>query len=198
MPSRLVPVIRPTKSRLRARRGFGEGRCAKYRLRPANDAAARRRRRAGGQPHVDFRSKDLSDHGRCRGALALVKRGCDELLIEAEFAQKLARSRATASPALQAGAGSHGARHPPRPHGRAEQAATAAGPRPHGDLPDRRLHFDDRRPVGEEHVAAAAHPRGKSRPTRGPTSTRPRWCWTARRPRSATTRSGPSRWARPA
>jgi tyrosyl-tRNA synthetase len=31
-------------------------------------------------------------------ALALVKRGCDELLIEAEFAQKLARSRATGKP----------------------------------------------------------------------------------------------------
>ncbi|MGE5713435.1 MAG: tyrosine--tRNA ligase [Betaproteobacteria bacterium] len=31
-------------------------------------------------------------------ALALVKRGCDELLIEAEFAQKLARARATGKP----------------------------------------------------------------------------------------------------
>jgi tyrosyl-tRNA synthetase len=31
-------------------------------------------------------------------ALALVKRGCDELLIEAEFAQKLARSAATGTP----------------------------------------------------------------------------------------------------
>jgi len=31
-------------------------------------------------------------------ALALVRRGCDELLIEAEFAQKLARSRATGRP----------------------------------------------------------------------------------------------------
>jgi tyrosyl-tRNA synthetase len=31
-------------------------------------------------------------------ALALVKRGCDELLIEAEFAQKLARSKATGKP----------------------------------------------------------------------------------------------------
>jgi tyrosyl-tRNA synthetase len=31
-------------------------------------------------------------------ALALVKRGCDELLIESEFAQKLARSRATGKP----------------------------------------------------------------------------------------------------
>jgi tyrosyl-tRNA synthetase len=31
-------------------------------------------------------------------ALALVKRGCDELLIEAEFAQKLARARATGQP----------------------------------------------------------------------------------------------------
>jgi tyrosyl-tRNA synthetase len=31
-------------------------------------------------------------------ALALVRRGCDELLIEAEFAQKLARSQATGAP----------------------------------------------------------------------------------------------------
>ena len=31
-------------------------------------------------------------------ALATIKRGCDELLIEAEFAQKLARSAATGTP----------------------------------------------------------------------------------------------------
>ena len=31
-------------------------------------------------------------------ALALIRRGCDELLIESEFAQKLARSRATGTP----------------------------------------------------------------------------------------------------
>ena len=36
--------------------------------------------------------------GDVEAALALVKRGCDELLIEAEFAQKLARSRATGKP----------------------------------------------------------------------------------------------------
>ena len=33
-----------------------------------------------------------------RAALAVAKRGCDELLIEDEFAQKLARSAATAKP----------------------------------------------------------------------------------------------------
>jgi tyrosyl-tRNA synthetase len=36
--------------------------------------------------------------GETEAALALVKRGCDELLIESEFAQKLARSRATGRP----------------------------------------------------------------------------------------------------
>ena len=36
--------------------------------------------------------------GEIEAALALVKRGCDELLIEAEFAHKLARSRATGKP----------------------------------------------------------------------------------------------------
>ena len=36
--------------------------------------------------------------GEIEAALALVMRGCDELLIEAEFAQKLARSRATGKP----------------------------------------------------------------------------------------------------
>jgi tyrosyl-tRNA synthetase len=36
--------------------------------------------------------------GEIEAALALVRRGCDELLIEAEFAQKLARSRATGKP----------------------------------------------------------------------------------------------------
>jgi len=36
--------------------------------------------------------------GEIEAALALVMRGCDELLIEAEFAQKLARSRATGTP----------------------------------------------------------------------------------------------------
>jgi len=36
--------------------------------------------------------------GEIEAALARVRRGCDELLIEAEFAQKLARSRATGRP----------------------------------------------------------------------------------------------------
>jgi tyrosyl-tRNA synthetase len=36
--------------------------------------------------------------GEIEAALARVKRGCDELLIEAEFAQKLARSAATGTP----------------------------------------------------------------------------------------------------
>ena len=36
--------------------------------------------------------------GEVEDALALVKRGCDELLIESEFAQKLARSRASGRP----------------------------------------------------------------------------------------------------
>jgi tyrosyl-tRNA synthetase len=36
--------------------------------------------------------------GEIESALALVRRGCDELLIESEFAQKLARSRATGTP----------------------------------------------------------------------------------------------------
>ncbi len=36
--------------------------------------------------------------GDVEAALALVKRGCDQLLIESEFAQKLARSRATGKP----------------------------------------------------------------------------------------------------
>ena len=58
--------------------------------------------------------------------------------------------------ALQARARRDCARPSSRPHGRAEQAATAAGSRPHRHFPDRRFHRADRRPVGPQYDATAA------------------------------------------
>ena len=58
--------------------------------------------------------------------------------------------------AHQAGAGPDGAGHPHRPHRGAQQDAPAAGPGAPGDLPDRRLHQPDRRPVRpQQHPPAA-------------------------------------------
>ena len=71
----------------------------------------------------------------------------------ARCAQKLARRQATAD---QARPRPDRAGHPPRAHGRAQQDAPDAGPRAPGDLPDRRLHVDDRRPVRPQRHAPAA------------------------------------------
>src|SRR5258707_15467688 len=43
-------------------------------------------------------AKTLPLNDEVQAALAIAKRGCDELLIEAEFAQKLARSAASGKP----------------------------------------------------------------------------------------------------
>ena len=45
-----------------------------------------------------MKSKSYTVEPEDERALALVKRGCDELLVEVEFAQKLARSRVTGTP----------------------------------------------------------------------------------------------------
>lgn len=88
------------------------------------------------------------------------------------------------------------ARHPHRPYGRAEQDASAAGSRSYRDLPDRRFHVADRRSVGPQRDASAAHAR-TDRIERedllrtGRARTRPR-----KKPRSATTANGRCRSAR--
>src|SRR5690606_7152013 len=44
-------------------------------------------------------------------------------------------------------------------HGRDPKTESLSGPRPYGDLPDRRFYGNDRRSVGQERNAAAADPR---------------------------------------
>jgi hypothetical protein len=67
-----------------------------------------------------------------RHALQVSLRGCDELLIEAEWMNKLARSAATGTPLrIKLGPGSDRARPAHRPYGRAQQDAAVAGPGPH-------------------------------------------------------------------
>ena len=97
---------------------------------------------------------------RVREAMAVSLRGCEELLPEDGLARQ-ARPRRShrGSPAHQARPRPHGARHSSRPHRGAQQDAPTPGSRPHGHLPDRRLHVDDRRPVGPQHHAPAADAR---------------------------------------
>jgi len=70
-----------------------------YRLLPANESQPR-----GVPAEAAANSMSTSEAttypitGEIEDALALVRRGCDELLIASEFAQKLARSRATGKP----------------------------------------------------------------------------------------------------
>ena len=140
------------------------------------------------------------DHrrGACR-RMAVSLRGCDELLPEADWLHKLARvGRNRRAAAHQARPRPDRARPAPRPHGGAQQDAPAAGPGPHGDLPDRRLHVDDRRPVGPQHHAPAADARADRGQRQdllraGQPGARP-----GNAPRSATTPSGATRSARAA
>ena len=75
---------------------------------------------------------------RVRAALAVSLRGCEELIPEAEWVKKLARSEATGVPLrIKLGLDPTAPRHSHRPHRGAEQNAPATGPRSHGDLPHR-------------------------------------------------------------
>ncbi len=95
-----------------------------------------------------------------RHALAVTKRGVDELLIEEEFRAEARKKRSYRHAAAhQAGPRPDGARHPHRHTVGAEQDAPAAGPGPYGDFPDRRLYVADRRSVGPQRDASAAHAR---------------------------------------
>ncbi len=91
--------------------------------------------------------------------LRIAKRGCDELLVESEFARKLARSRATGVP-LRIKLGLDRPRPTSIwPYGGAEQDAPAAGHGPQRHLPDRGLHLDHRRSQRPQQYAPAAYPR---------------------------------------
>ena len=86
-------------------------------------------------------------------ALARIKRGCDELIVEEELvaqAQDRARAQDQARPRPDR------ARPAPRPHRGDQQAAPLPGPRPPGAVPDRRFHRHDRRPDRQEPDAPAA------------------------------------------
>ena len=87
----------------------------------------------------------------CAAAMSCCRRRMD-----AEAGPVRGHRRAIAD---QAGPRPDGAGHPLRAHGGAQQDAPAPGPGAHGDLPDRRLHVDDRRPVRPQRHAPAADAR---------------------------------------
>ena len=85
--------------------------------------------------------------------------------------ERLERSAREGTPAAgQAGLRPDRARHPPRPHRRPAQAAPVPGSRAPGGGDHRRLHGHGRRSQRPLEDPAAALRRGRSRPTRAPTS----------------------------
>ena len=80
-----------------------------------------------------------------REAMAITLRGCDELLIESEFAQKLARSEKNGKPLrIKLGLDPDRARPSSGPYCRLEQDASVTGSGACRYFPDRRFHFHDR------------------------------------------------------
>ena len=77
-----------------------------------------------------------------RNALAIIKRGVDELLIEAEFAQKLAASEKSGKP-LRIKLGLDPTAPDLHLGHTVEQDAPITGSRSHGDFSDWRLYVDD-------------------------------------------------------
>jgi tyrosyl-tRNA synthetase len=86
--------------------------------------------------------------------LALIKRGAEEVLVEAELVEKLKRGQPLR---IKAGFRSDGAGSAPWAYRADQQAAPVPGAGPPGHLPDRRLHRDDRRSERQERYASAAH-----------------------------------------
>ena len=96
-----------------------------------------------------------------------ISRGAVDLVSEADLRRKLERSRVDGQAARGEGRlRPLVARPPPRPHRAAAQDAPLPASRPPGDLPDRRLHRDDRRPDRQEGDPAAALARAGARQRR--------------------------------
>ncbi len=89
--------------------------------------------------------------------LEIIKRGCDELLVEAELVDKL---QVRPPAARQGGVRSDRAGPAHRPHRADQQTAAVTGPGPPRRVSDRRFHGHDRRPDRQERHAPAAHARG--------------------------------------
>ena len=96
-----------------------------------------------------------------REQLDRIERGTSSIIPREEL---LRQAGGGAAAARQARRRSDRARHPPRPHRRAHQAAPVPGPRPSGGAHHRRLHGHDRRPERPLGDPAAAHARRRSRP----------------------------------
>ena len=96
-------------------------------------------------------------------SLAIIKRGCEELIVEAGNGRQ-ARDRPTA--ARQGRLRPDRARPAPGPHGADQQDAPVPGSRPSGDLPDRRLHRHDRRSDRQERDHGRRCPASRSQTTR--------------------------------
>ena len=92
-----------------------------------------------------------------REQLERLERGTASIIPREELLAKLAEGRPLR---VKLGVDPDRARHPPRPHGRAHQAAPVPGSRPSGGADHRRLHGHGRRSERSLGDPAAAHPRG--------------------------------------
>ncbi len=130
--------------------------------------------------------------------LRIAKRGCDELLVESEFARKLARSRATGVP-LRIKLGLD----PTAPDIHLGHTVVLNKMRQLQDMGHNVIFLigDFTSTIGDPSGRNNTRPpltREQIEPTPRPTTRKPAWCWIRPAPRSATTPNGAIRWARAA
>ena len=136
---------------------------------------------------------------RVREALAVSQRGCDELLPESDWVQKLARSEATGVP-LRIKLGLD----PTAPDIHIGHTVVLNKMRQLQDLGHQVIFLigDFTSMIGDPSGRNATRPPLTAEQIKANAETyykpRPSWCWTKARPRSATTPSGATRWARAA
>jgi tyrosyl-tRNA synthetase len=127
-------------------------------------------------------------------ALAVTRRGCDELLPEAEWVRKLARSEATGQP-LRIKLGLD----PTAPDIHLGHTVVLNKLRQLQDLGHTVIFLigDFTSMIGDPSGRNTTRP-PLTREQIEPIAGRPTWCWTRPAPRCATTRNGATRWARAA
>lgn len=130
--------------------------------------------------------------------LRVARRGCDELLVESEFARKLARSRATGVP-LRIKLGLD----PTAPDIHLGHTVVLNKMRQLQDLGHSVIFLigDFTSTIGDPSGRNSTRPpltREQIEHNARPITPRPAWCWTRPAPRSATTPNGAIPWARAA
>ena len=121
---------------------------------------------------VDHTSIGPDGSAASDAAAFLTRNAVDALPAGGPGAQARGGRARGAAAARQARPRPDGARHPPRPHGRAAEAARVPGPRPPGRPDRRRLHGARRRPERALDARGRCCRARRSTPTRGPTRSR--------------------------